>query len=238
MGTWGSGLMEGDGPLDCIGDLAHQIEQDIAGFAKADPSETMAARLGAALGLLLQVSIYSFESDFARTLKKVLSHHSKSINRLSEDAKKIFEEVAGGNGPRLARGTRVIDERLQTLLGRRWAMDTRQTALFHHPEAIAYVQSFAEKCGDIVDEGFQGEDLDLYEVNFMGACGLLLVIAPIQIDGNRIARWRDNLRRVHDQTKVALSKPINQANQADLPFFEEYMTNAAQAFDLILSKIN
>jgi hypothetical protein len=238
MGTWGSGLMEGDGPLDYIGDLVHQIEQDIAGFAKVDPSETMAARLGAALGLLLQVSIYSFESDFARTLKKVLSRHSKSINKLSEDAKKIFEEVAGGNGPRLARGTRVIDERLQTLLGKRWAMDTRQTALFHHPEAIAYVQSFAEKCADIVDEGFLGANLDLYQVDFMGACGLLLVIAPIHIDGKRIARWREHLRRVHDQTKVALSRPINQASQADLPFFEEYMKNAAQAFDLILSKIN
>ena len=71
----------------------------------------------------------------------------------------------------------------------------------------------------------------------MGAFGLLLVIAPIRLDRKRIAGWRENLRRVHEQTKIDLSKPINQSNQSDLPFFEEYMANAEQAFDLILARV-
>jgi hypothetical protein len=237
MGTWGSGLLEGDGPMDYIGDLTDQIEEDIAGFAEDHPSEMTAARLGAAIGLLLQTSAYPFESDFARTLKKALSRQSKAIALLPDAARKVLEAVARGEGPKLAEGTRVTDEALEMVLGKKWGMDTRQPGLFQHPEAAAYVQSFSESCADTVDEGFQGEDLDLYQVDFMGAFGLLLVIAPVQLDETRVIEWRASLRRVHEQTKVDLSKPINQSNQSDLPFFEEYMAKAEQAFDLLLAKL-
>src|SRR5262249_21764783 len=112
--------MEGDGPSDYIDDLAEQIEEDIAGFFEEEPSEANSARLGAAIGVLLQVSAYSFESDFARALRNALNHQSKMLSMLPEDARKILEAVARGKGPELAKGTRILDVPLGTILGKGW----------------------------------------------------------------------------------------------------------------------
>ena len=145
--------------------------------------------------------------------------------------------MLNGDGHKLAEGTRTIPPDLEEILGSRWGKDTRHASLFEHPEAFQVVQDFVERCAEVVDEGFRGTDLDLYDTGFMGAFGILLLLSPLRIGRECVVGGRNLLHAVHEQTKMDLSKPVNKDSQGDLEFFQEYMTKAERGFDLLLSSL-
>jgi hypothetical protein len=61
MGAWGYGILQNDTAQDGLYEVAHEVEEAVGEWMIG--SEANAARLGAAVGILLQFSPYSFESE-------------------------------------------------------------------------------------------------------------------------------------------------------------------------------
>ncbi|MEM7012061.1 MAG: hypothetical protein AAF585_11315, partial [Verrucomicrobiota bacterium] len=70
MGAWGYGILENDAAQDGLNDVAWPIHEDVAALSKQTATLESAAKLGAAVGLLMQWSPYSFnpENSFFATL--------------------------------------------------------------------------------------------------------------------------------------------------------------------------
>lgn len=69
MGTWDHGLLDNDTAPDGLGDLVQSLLTDVEQIGAARPTLATTAKLIAALGLLLQLSAYSFEAQGpARTI--------------------------------------------------------------------------------------------------------------------------------------------------------------------------
>jgi hypothetical protein len=232
MGTWGSGLFDGDGPLDVIVDLTTELEEEIASLTTVDPSDATVGQLSGAVGLLLQLSPSSFdrESETATTIVAAIEQHQQSLSARPAEAVTILRRIAAGEGQSLADRDGDRQGTLEQALGN-YIDYYREPALFEHPAAHDVTQRFAERCAELVDELLAAPELDPYEaLDVGGPLGLLLLVEPCRIDPARCAAWRAALGAIAERARQ------EDAANPDLAFFTEYVRNADLAFELLASK--
>ncbi len=230
MGTWGEGLFDGDGALERVGSISDQLEARVAELCKRPPSTKDAAELGAALGILLQISPYSFENaERAGRILAALRQQAPSFADLPPTTSALLERLAAGAGAELAERDGGRRGTLRLALGG-YLDGLREPALFATAAAQALVQEVAETCAAALDRELETAE-DLYEVDSMGLCGLLLLLEPWQLDSERVERWRDRLRAIYAGMCTRYGE-----KGADMEFFKGYLRNAERAFQLLLER--
>lgn len=227
MGTWGNGLFDGDGPLDVIGDIGGWIEGQVQELSEAEPTVESAGRLAGAVGLLLQLSPYSFEGEFSETIRSAIVRHRKAMEGFSEQALSLLDTIAEGSGKKLADSLGDRSEALKQILGE-YVNHPRHEPLFESDAARALVQETAEYCVEQLEEMLEDEDLDLYELaDPVGAVGVLLLLSPCRIKVKSIDKWRRQVKAVIERERK--QDPDN----PDLEFYDEYLPKAEAAFRLL-----
>lgn len=199
MGTWDHGILDNDTALDGLGDLAGGIVVDVRALASARPGARSTAQLGAAVGLLLQMSAYSFSegSDAAPDLAAAIRAHEAGLRHLPPRAQAVLRQVLAGQGEQLAERPARLRPETAALLhagqGARSGFGLREASLFARPAATAYVQQIARRCVAAIQEDFEDEDNwhDLCREGIgAGALAALLVIGPCRVPRSKLERWR------------------------------------------------
>ncbi len=101
---------------------------------------------------------------------------------------------------------------------------------FDHPVARAFVQGIADACATAAEELFlESEEWVLRDLNRegfgMASFGLLLILEPIDLEPDRVERWRA-------AWEAARAEP----DPSEADFMREYETCVAKAFDALLAK--
>ena len=208
MGAWGYGIVQNDTAQDGMCAVAGEVEQHIAGLPDA-PSEGHAAELGAAVGLLLHFSHYSFnpENPFHQTLLDKLRAYEGEFDKLPGNAGEILAAVLAGQGAELNDREGPIHKDVEVAMhgaGRSTFMmqkvfSVAEPELFAHPDARAYIQRLIDGIVAEVEATFEDDDLvgDLSrEADAVGPTALLLVVPAGQVDPERFVRWRARYRAV------------------------------------------
>lgn len=231
MGTWGKGLVQGDSPLDYIYSQTDRLRRDIERLSETEPSASAVARLGAAIGLLLQCHPGSFHNDrFLPKLYAALERQRSYFPALPARARKVFRQILDGKGAALAdRNARGVDPRIRRALGH--ALGYREPVLFKPPQAAAYAQEFAGCCVQSLDEELNcpGETWmdDLQGV--MGIFVLLLLIEPCRVSLRKIRGWRKKVRAIYESENQEFGH-----NRT----IDQFMRNVERAFEVALEKFS
>jgi hypothetical protein len=241
MGAWGYGILQNDDSQDGLAALIHVIEDEIVRLAAWRRDERSTARLGAMIGLLLQMaSWYSFdpEKEVSRTIHSALERHEPLFGVLPRRARTLLLAVLEGKGKELTARPGKLNRSVRRAL---FATDSdgfpmervfakREPSLFEHREAARYVQEFADHCVSVIDEDFADESIvdDLSrESTGMGAFGTLLVLEPCHVKPSKFVAWR---KRWH----TVLAAHDEEFEPDD--FEREYNKNVELAFRLALKK--
>ena len=213
MGAWGYGIVQNDAAQDSMCDVATRIESDIASLPNAG-SEEDAAKIGAATGLLLQFSPYSFnpENDFHDKLIGALTVNRDYFTHLAGNSANILNQIINGRGSELVARDGEVDVEIEKALhsdeNEEFIMQKAFSAcehdLFRHPVAVNYVQQIFDQIVAEVDEGFEDEELvsDLSrEAEFMGAFALLLILPVGRVNPDKFTQWRDRFREVWEDVE-------------------------------------
>ena len=235
MGAWGYGILQNDAAQDSMCEVANRIESDIASLPNAG-SEEEAAKVGAATGLLLQFSPYSFnpENDFSNKLIGALSANREFFVHLPGNSAEILNQVIDGRGSELAERDGEVDPEIEKALHSdeneefimQKAFSVSERDLFRHPVAVNYVQPIFDRIVAEVDEGFENDELvsDLSrEAEFMGAFALLLILPSGRVNPEKFNQWRDRFRRVWEDIE-----PID--DEIEKEFAENYNRYLELAF--------
>ena len=235
MGAWGYGIIQNDAAQDSMCEVAHRIESDITALSGAG-SEEDAAKVGAATGLLLQFSPYSFnpENDFHDRLIGALIANRKYFVHLDGKSAEILNQIIDGRGSELAARDGEVDADIEKALHSdenedfimQKAFSVSEHDLFRHPVAMKYVQQIFDRIVADVDEGFEDEELvsDLSrEAEFMGAFALLLVLPAGRVNSGKFHQWRDRFREVWEDIE-----PID--DEIERKFEENYNRYLELAF--------
>jgi hypothetical protein len=237
MGTWDSGLLDNDTALDGLGDLKQTIVGDIVAFGAMNPTATSTAKLGAAIGVLLQLSAYDFglETATGPTIAAAVTAHGKQIAKLPSPARKILEAVGAGQGEALADRPAKMSARQIAILHKRASkppFGKREPSLFAPKAAATYVQQVARRCVDMIDEDFADESnwSDLCREGMgIGCLGVLMVIEPCTVPLSKLERWRHT-------AKKGLAA-LREDPDDELDFHEGYYANLDAAFALLQKKL-
>ena len=234
MGTWGAGILQNDIAQDGMCFVARKIEQNIEELPNIS-SETNAAKLGAAVGLLLQFSFYSFnpENDFNKSLLQKLRTYKDDFSKLPGKSGEILQSILAGKGEDLASQDGILDEQVEIALHSeaknefpvQKAFSTIEDDLFTHPAAQDYLQTVVDNLVKEVDEGFQDEEIvdDLSrEGEFMGAFSLLLIIPKAKIAPQYFQKWQAIYERAIAETEI---------HESEQDFYREYNSYVRIAFD-------
>ena len=209
MGAWGYGVLQNDTAQDGICDVANTIEEHICKLKKKGSIDS-AAVLGAATGILLQFSPYSFnpESNFYPDLVEALKNNKPFFSALPAKAVRVLETVLEGKSETLLERPGTLDKDIDKALKgdeepKGFIMEKefsyRDIELFSHPVARQYIQEVVDDLVAEVDEGFKDEEQvsDISrEGYFMGAFGLLLVLEPCKIDPEYFLQWQNRFNKV------------------------------------------
>jgi hypothetical protein len=212
MGAWGHGLLQNDEMLDGMGDVTGGIAYDIRKLARRRPNEAVAARIGAAVGLLMRLQEgYSFEEEPGedQPIRAILERQRPAFAKLPPEAARVLTEVLEGKGAELARRDGPPDPRLaRALYGERRPDDDRppivcpfgvhEPSLFEHPEAARYVQEVADRLVKMADKGFN-DDSALNDISDDGGHAVapvvvLLALEACRVDPDKFASWRARFR--------------------------------------------
>jgi len=233
MGTWAEGILDNDSTLDGLGDLRHEVVNDILAFGETKPTAASTNKLCAAVGLLLQLSSYDFklDGDSGPKIIAAVKAHEKSFTKLPSAARKLLALILDGKGEELAKRPEKMSPKTAKLLHTErpaCPFGKREASLFESKEAATYVQSFAKRCIETIEEDFEDEDnwSDLCREG-MGMAGLaaLLVVGPCRVPVAKIARWRKNAKK----GLAAL-----EANPDDeLDFHRKYYANLDKVYALL-----
>lgn len=208
MGAWGYGILQNDTAQDSMCEVAHRIESDIEQLSLT-ASEENAAKVGAAVGLLLQFSYYSFspENEFSNTLVRALAVNREHFDQLPGNSANVLNAIIDGQGTELAGRDGEIDAEVDKALHSdenegfimQKAFSVCERDLFRHPLAAAYVQKVVDEIVAEVDEGFADDEMvdDLSrEAEFMGGFGLLLILPAGTVNPEKFRQWRDQFHEV------------------------------------------
>ncbi len=236
MGTWDDGLLDNDTALDGLGDLRHTIVADIVAFGAMKPTASSTAKLGAAVGILLQLSAYDFglETETGPKIATVVKAHGGQIAKLPPAARKVLEAVAAGQGETLAdRPAKMSDRQIGVLRkgASRAPFGKREPSLFASKAAATYVQRVARRCVAMVDDDFRDEGnwSDLCREGIgIGCLGVLLVLDPCSVPSAKLERWR----RAAKKGIAALREDPDD----ELDFHEGYYANLDAALGLLQRK--
>jgi hypothetical protein len=216
MGVWGHGILQNDSAQDELCEVIAGIYGDVIALGKEPTNRTTVARLGAGVGLMLQLSAsywFSEAGEYWAPLREVLALHEKGFAAVPPEAGRILTDVLAGKGKELADRDAPPDARLSGAL---FAEDLqgfhllertfgyREPALFGDPEAARYVQEMADRLANVVDEGvahdYMLED-PCHEADFIAAMSVLLVLEPCQVGPDRFASWRERFREVRAEAQ-------------------------------------
>jgi hypothetical protein len=233
MGTWDDGLLDNDTALDGLGDLKHTIVADIVAFGAMKPTATSTAKLGAAVGILLQLSAYDFglETETGPKIATAVKAHGGQIAKLPSAARKVLEAVGGGQGATLAGRPAKMSARQIAILRKdasRAPFGKREPSLFASKAAPAYVQQVARRCIAMVDDDFRdkGNWSDLCREGMgIGCLGVLLVLEPCSVPSAKLERWRR-------AAKKGITTLREDADD-ELDFHEGYYANLDAALALL-----
>jgi hypothetical protein len=227
MGAWGYGILQNDTAQDGMCIVADRIKADILALPDK-ASEDSAAKIGAATGLLLMISPFSFHPDnelyqpYIEKLKLNRSHFSALPGKSAD----LLNAIIDGQGLDLAERIGTLDSDIDRALHSdenfgfpvQKDISLREDDLFRHPGAADYVQQVTYRLVEEVAEGFQDDDVvsDLSrEAEFMGAFSLLLVFPKAKVDPAKFIEWRDSYRRV-------MKNAGPDEDEAERKFQEEY----------------
>lgn len=236
VGTWDFGLLDNDTSLDGLGDLVHQITEDIARIGAAKPSASAAARLGGAIGVLLQLSAYSFAEDStpAATITAAAKAQAKPIAKLPSKARQILERIGAGQGHALVGRPAKMSAAHAALLhtgSKRSSFGKREPALFATRRGAAYVQEVARRCVKMLDEDFADasnwSDLCREGVG-MGGLAALMVLEPCRLPIRKLESWRRKA-----QQGIA---ELESEEDDELPFQRKYYANLDRVFAVLLRR--
>jgi hypothetical protein len=243
MGAWGHGILQNDSAQDDLCEVIEGIFADVIALGAEPTNRRTVARLGAGIGLMLQLSAcywFSEEGDYWAPLREVLALHEKGFAAVLPEAGRILADVLAGMGEELAGRDALPDARLSGVL---FAEDLqgvhslertfgyREPALFADPEAARYVQEVADRLAMVVDEGvahdYMLED-PCREADFIGALSVLLVLEPCQVGLDRFALWRERLHKVQAEPGDA----------AESDFFARYNDCLDQALQIGIDRFS
>jgi hypothetical protein len=213
MGAWGHGILQNDSAQDDLCEVIAGIYGDVIALGKEPTNRTTVARLGAGVGLMLQLSAgywFSEEGHYWGPLREVLALHEKGFAAVPPEAGRILADVLAGKGEELAARDAPPDTRLSGALfaeeSQGFPMERtfgyREPALFADPEAERYVQEVADRLARNVDEGIAYDDMvadPCREANFMAALVVLLVLEPCRVRPDRFTSWRARFRKVQGE---------------------------------------
>jgi hypothetical protein len=225
MGAWGHGILQNDDVQDALCGVLGDVTADLRKLRRR-PDEPVAARAGAAVGVLLQLSASSWfaegnEDDWP-AIRAVLERQRPAFDKLPPAAARLLDEVLAGKGAELAGREAPTDEPLARALygdlqdgfATERKHGLREPSLFEHPEARRYVQEVADRLVNQADRGFDDDELiarfddgDGFEP--VACVAVLLVLGPCRVDPERFASWRARVRAGLEET-----------GDADDPFYE------------------
>jgi hypothetical protein len=245
MGAWGYGILQNDAAQDDLCEVIEGIHGDVIALRKEPTNSKTVARLGAGVGLLLQLSAgywFSEEGEHWAPLREVLAQHQSGFAAVSPEVDRILADVLAGKGGELAARDAPPDTRLSGALfatdAKHFPMERtfsyREPALFADPEAARYVQEVADRLMKKVDEGFADDEIveDLSrEADFMAALGVLLVLEPCRIDPDHFASWRTRFREVKAEAD-------EQSDPLELEFDERYTACLEQTFQIGIDRFS
>jgi hypothetical protein len=203
MGAWGYGLLENDSSQDGLVGILRDIEGDILRLDRRRPAEAIAARVGGAVGLLLQLQSWaSFDPEkvFFPRLRRVLNRQEPCFEALSTEAVHLIEQVREGNGPDLVYRPGRLSAPLRRSLfpankdfPMQRTISKRDPALFAHPDAGRYVQEVADRLVRRVHRDFRKRyiagDLATEGGNCIAGLAVLLLIEPCQVKPSLFREW-------------------------------------------------
>lgn len=224
--------------MDGLGDLVHGIIEDIARIGAARPSAAAAARLGGAIGVLLQLSDHSFAADSpaAATIDAAIKAQAGSIAKLPAKIRRILDSVSAGQGPALAGRPAKMSVTHSALLNtgsKRPPFGKREPALFSTRSGAAYVQAVARRCIKMIDEDFADSSnwSDLCREGIgMGGLAVLTVLEPCSLPVRKLESWRR-------KAKQGLAELESDADD-ELPFQRKYYANLDRIFAIVLRRTN
>lgn len=233
MGTWNDGLLDNDTAMDGLGELDEEVLADIVNLGAEPPSPEATATLGAAVGVLLQLSSYVFGADTESgpAIVAALRAHAAEIAKLPAEARSILETVASGEGGALAERRAPMPPEQVKLLRREGdhaPFGLREAALFAGPSAERYVQSVADRCFEMLDEDFEDESTwcDLCrEAPSMGALAALVVLEPCRLPRGELAAFRE-------KAQEGLASLV-ESEDDELEFQRRYYANLDAVFALL-----
>ena len=234
MGTWDHGLLDNDCANDGLAEVANGVAADIEHIGASKPSLTSTARLGAAVGVLLQLAGHHFADGRGGPLVAALQAHAASIARFPPPFRRALQRVIAGEGEALAGRPWRMSVRQAGLLhvGRREPpFGKREPALFAARPAAAYVQEVARRCVEMVDEDLEDESIwsDLCRESVgMGGLAALMVLEPCRVSPRKLAGWR---RKAQAGLAALAAEP-----DEELPFHRAYYQNLDRVFMVLLAR--
>lgn len=238
MGTWDYGLLDNDTSLDGLGELVQGITEDIARIGAAPPSAAAAARLGAAIGVLLQIAAYRFEEDSpaAAAITAAVKAQAGPIAKLPPKTRQILESVSAGQGHALAARPAKMSMAHAVLLHagcKQPPFGKREPALFATRPGAAYVQEVVRRCIKMIDEDFADasnwSDLCREGVG-MGALAPLMVLKPYRLPVRKLQSWRR-------KAKQGIAE-LEANEDEELSFHRKYYANLDRIFALLLRRLS
>jgi hypothetical protein len=224
MGAWGRGLLQNDSAQDGLCEIIDSIAANALRLGRRRPGEAIAPRLGAAVGLLLQLEAtwwFSAENECSARLLDALRRHQAQFEVLPKGAGALLQAVLAGKGASLAGrpgkrsrplaralfATDVGDFPMQRAFGK------REPALFQHPEAARYVQEVADRCARWAEAGFRKRSLARELSSYEGGRGIaalavLLVLEPCQVSPDRLESWRGYFRAATAGQEESSTRPL------------------------------
>jgi hypothetical protein len=224
MGYWNSGLLDNDYALDYISTVIDTLHDNTARVAEERPSESAIFRLGAAVGLILQLTPWGRHTAGPRVipyLQQALERQEKMLPVLPDRARAFLVEAAEDAhrlGQRLARG---VDRRIRTALG--GGLGYREPVLFEHPAAKALTQEFANECIRGLDEELSNVETREDMEPALGFLAVLLQIEPCKVSLGKINGW-------HKKAHVVCARAIEE-EPSSRRFLKKYLRNLDTAFE-------
>ena len=226
MGTWGDGLFDSDSALDAVGELTNNEEKQIAKLAGVGPTRLRAEQLAARVGLLLQLSPYSFEGPFKDTLAAALVAQQPAFASLKPAARTVLARVQAGEGEALSNRTGKRKSALRKSLGG-YLNGVGERSLLGTAAARKVLRRFGRDCLKSLKGGLRSRDLeDLHRTGGLAMLGLILLVDP---PGVPVADLKKGLARLETLWN-------RQQKTGETDFWDRLVPNARLAFELAIMR--